>query len=218
MKSKVLFIEARKKFNKKDIDLSILNKLPGKAVSLAATIQYLDLVPIVKKYLESKGKKTVIKQGAYYKAHILGCNSNAFDKKADTLLLLADGKFHAINNAIQLNKELYIYSAKKLEKITKQEINKIKQKTKAKQAKFLSSNNIGLILSIKSGQHYSNIYRVKEKIEKLDKQVYVFQSDNINIGELENFPQIQIWVNTACYGLELDSSNIINLQNILQFL
>tara|TARA_Y100000034_G_C6887513_1_gene407678 strand:- start:717 stop:1373 length:657 start_codon:yes stop_codon:yes gene_type:complete len=218
MKSKALFIETRKKFNKKDIDFSILNKLPGKTISLAATVQYLDLVPIVTKYLKLKGKKIIIKQGAYYKAHILGCNSNAFDKKADTLLLLADGKFHAINNAIQLNKELYIYGAKKLEKITKQEINKIKQKTKAKQAKFLSSNNIGLIISTKSGQHYSNIYKIKGKIEKLDKKVYVFTTNDINIAELENFPQIQIWINTACYGLEQDSNNIINLQNIFQFL
>ena len=154
---KTLFIEARKKFNK-DIDLSILDSIPGKTISLAATIQYLDLIPQVEKYLEKQGKKVIIKQGAYYLGHVIGCNSNAFDKTSDTLLLLADGKFHALNNAIQLNKELYVYNTSKLEKITKQDLTKQKQKTKAKQAKFLSSNNIGLIISTKSGSVSKDIY------------------------------------------------------------
>lgn len=214
---KTLFIEARKKFNK-EIDLSALDELPSKTISLASTIQYLDLVPIVKKYLESKGRQVIIKQGAYYKAHVIGCNSNAFDKTSDILLLLADGKFHAINNAIQLNKELYIYNTNELNKITKQELEKYKQKTKAKQVKFLSSNNIGLLVSTKSGQHYKNAQALAKKIEKLDKQVYIFETNNINIKELENFPQIQIWVNTACYGLARDDSKIINYQDILEFL
>ncbi|MAH49413.1 hypothetical protein CMI37_26560 [Candidatus Pacearchaeota archaeon] len=214
---KTLFIEARRKFPK-NIDLSPLDKLKGKKISLAATIQYLDLVPLVKKYLEKKSKKVIIKPGAAYKAHVLGCNSNAFDKKADTLLLLADGKFHAINNALQLDKELHIYNTKNIEKITKQEINKIKQKTKAKQAKFLSYNIIGLLTSTKPGQHHKGIYNIKKKIQKLNKKAYIFQSNDINIAELENFPQIKIWVNTACPGLALDSSKIINLQDVAEFL
>ena len=214
---KTLFIEARRKFPK-NIDLSPLDKLKGKKISLAATIQYLDLVPLVKKYLEKKSKKAIIKPGAAYKAHVLGCNSNAFDKKADTLLLLADGKFHAINNALQLDKELHIYNTKNIEKITKQEINKIKQKTKAKQAKFLSYNIIGLLTSTKPGQHHKGIYNIKKKIQKLNKKAYIFQSNDINIAELENFPQIKIWVNTACPGLALDSSKIINLQDVAEFL
>ena len=129
---KTLFIEARRKFNK-NVDLSLLDKLPGKTISLAATIQYLDLIPKIKKYLESKGKKVIIKQGAHYPGHILGCQPQAFDKTCDSLLLLADGKFHGINNSVSLNKELYIYSTKKIEKITKQDIDKANQKTKAKQ-------------------------------------------------------------------------------------
>ena len=217
MNSKVLFIEARKKFDK-NIDLSKLDKLPGKTISLAATIQYLDLIPKVEKYLKSQGKKVIIKQGAYHKAHVIGCNSNAFDKRVDTLLLLADGKFHALNNAIQLSRELYIYNTNKIEKITKKDLVKQKQKTKAKQAKFLSSNNIGLLVSTKPGQHHQNIQVLAKKIEKLDKQVYIFETNNINIGELENFPQIQIWINTACYGLAMDDSKIINYQDISEFL
>ena len=37
--------------------------------------------------------------------------------------------------------------------------------------------------------------------------------DNINTSELENFP-IDIWINTACPGLALDSSKIIDSSSL----
>ncbi len=213
---KTLFLETRKK--SQDIDFSQLDNIPGQTISLAATIQYLDLIPKIKSYLEEQGKEVIIKQGSFYKAQVLGCQSQAFDKNADTLLLLADGKFHAINNAIQLNKEIYIFNTKTLDKITMQEIEKQNQKIKAKQAKFLSYNRVGLILSTKQGQKYPDIIGLKNKIKKLDKVAHIFQTDNINLQELENFPDIQIWINTACPGLALDSAKIINLVDIGEFI
>jgi len=213
---KIMHVEARKKFP--SVNLSKLNKLPGRTISLAATIQYLDLVPKIKEYLERLNKKIIIKKGAFYKAHVLGCQSQAFDKKADTLLLIADGKFHALNNAIQLNREIYVFNTKTLEKITRQEIDRIKQKIKAKQKKFLMADKIGILVSIKPGQFYKNTKQLKKKIEKLNKKVYIFEADNIRDEEFENFPDIKIWVNTACPGLALENPKIINYQDILEFL
>jgi len=216
---KLLHLETRRKFPS-NIDFSPLDKLPGKTISLVATIQYLDLIPKIKNYLEKQGKKIIIKQGADYKAQVLGCNSRAIDKNADTILLLADGKFHALNNALQQNKEIYIFNTHKLEKITKQEIQKHKNKTKAKISKFLSYDTIGLISSTKPGQKYPNIIGLKNKIEKLSegKKAYVFQTDNLNISELENFQDIKIWINTACPGLAMDSEKIVNLVDVKKFI
>jgi len=214
-----IFVELRKKFSNLDLSLKKLDKLPGKIISLASSIQYIDLIPKIKKYLESQGKKVVIKKGAYYKAHVLGCNSNAFDKNADTLLLLADGKFHALNLVANLQKPIYIFNTKKLEKITEQEIEKIQQKTKAKLNKFFSQDKIGLIISTKPGQYNKNYQKIKKQIEnKFKKQIYIFEANNINLQELENFPQIKIWLNTACPGLSLDSDKILNLSDIQQFI
>lgn len=219
---KKLFIETRLKNIKIDfspLDNLIKNKKP-KSISLAATIQYLDLIPKIKKYLESKKINVVLKQGAFYKAQVLGCNSNAFDKKADLLLLITDGKFHAINNAIQLQKEIFIFTPNKnsIEKITQEEIKKEIEKIKLKKNKFLNSNTVGLLVSSKHGQHYDNIENIKNKIKQLKKQVYVFQSNNINTDEFENFPQIKIWINTACPGIQRDNNKIINLKDILEFI
>ncbi len=215
--TKTLFIETRQKFEDKDINFSLLDKLPGKTISLAATIQYLDLIPTIKKYLEKNQKKVILKKGAFYEAHVLGCNSNAFDSKSDTLLLLTDGKFHAINNAVQLQKEIYVFNTKTLEKVSFEDIQKINNKRTAAIKKFLSSDRVGILVTTKPGQNYKQINQLKNKIEKLGKRVYIFESNNINIAEFENF-KIQIWVNTACFGLAMDNSNIVNFQDILQYI
>ena len=41
---------------------------------------------------------------------------------------------------------------------------------------------------------------------------------NINTDEFENFPQVQMWVNSACFGLARDDKRIINLSDVVEFL
>ena len=92
------------------------------------------------------------------------------------------------------------------------------KKTLTKQKKFLLADTVGIILSTKHGQHHKQVEKIKAKIEKMDKKVYIFEANNINTQEFENFPQIGIWINTACYGLARDDMRIINLQDIQEFL
>jgi len=218
---KSLFLEFRRKFNIKDIEFSKIDELikdkKPKSVSLASTIQYLNLIPIIKEYLVSKKIKVIIKKGPTYAGQVLGCNSQAFDNKADILLLLCDGKFHAFNNAIQLEKEIYVFNTHNIEKVSLEEILREKTKIRGKITKFLTTEKVGLLISNKSGQSFNHIKEIKKKLENKGKIVYIFESDNINLGELENFP-LTIYINTACYGLSLDSPKIVNLRDILEFL
>jgi diphthamide biosynthesis enzyme Dph1/Dph2-like protein len=215
---KTLFIETKRKFKDSDVNLSLLDSLLGKTVSIAATIQYIDLIPKVKDYLESIGKEVIIRQGAHHKAHVLGCKSMALDKTADEILIITDGKFHAMNNAIQLQRPITVFTTQTLEEVTQEDLDKHNKKTLAKQKKFLLSESIALILSTKHGQHHEQISKIKTKIEKLNKKVYIFECNNINTQEFENFPQIELWINTACFGLARDDPRIVNLQDIIQFL
>jgi len=215
---KTLFIETKRKFKGSDIKLKLLDKLPGETIALAGTIQYIEILPKIKSYLESKGKKVITKQGAYYEGHVLGCNSSALDKSADTLLLITDGTFHAMNNAIQLQKPIYVFTTNTLDKIEQKEIDAHNKKTLTKQKKYLLADTVALLVSTKHGQHQSAIHNIKKQIEKKDKKVYVFESNNIDTNEFENFPQIQMWINTACFGLARDDMRIINLADILEFL
>ena len=222
----ILYIEARK--NIKNIDLSQLKKITDKkpkTISLASTIQYINYIPIIKKHLEQHNINVKIKQGSGYKAHVLGCQPYAFDKDADILLLLADGKFHAINNASILENEIYVFNpsqAEKLEKINHKDIEKIKAIKKTTLKKFFSSDNIGIIISQKPGQKISEkqLKDIKTKIKKLNKNIYIFYTNNINISELDNFPFIKSWINTACPGIFFDDKNkkIINYSDLSPYL
>jgi diphthamide biosynthesis enzyme Dph1/Dph2-like protein len=212
----ILHIEARKKFGK--INWKALDELNLEQVSLAASIQYLDLLDEVKNYLEGKGVNVIIKKGAFHDGQVLGCNANAFDSDAKSLLLLCDGKFHATNNAIRLNREILIFNGEEVTKFDEKEMEKIKSKIKGKQMKFLSSKTIGLLVSTKIGQESKAYLKIAEKIEKINKNVYIFLTDNIDVREFDNFNYIDFWVNTACFGLGLDSLGVINLQDILEFI
>ena len=92
------------------------------------------------------------------------------------------------------------------------------KKTLTKQKKFLTAKTLGLLVSSKYGQKQKAIHNIREQIEKQNKKVYIFETDNINTNEFENFPQVQMWVNTACFGLARDDMRIINLADILEFL
>jgi diphthamide biosynthesis enzyme Dph1/Dph2-like protein len=218
--AKTLFIEFRKKFDN-EIDFSqldnIISEKKPKSISLAATIQYLNLIPNVKQHLTKKNIKVIIKKGSIYNGQVLGCNSQAFDKKADLLFLLCDGKFHAFNNAIQLEREIYVFNTYNIEKVSLEEISREKTKIQGKISKFISSEKVGLLISNKSGQNFKSLRNLIKKLEKKNKIVYLFESDNINPQELENF-NLSIYINTACYGLSLDSSKIVNLRELLRFL
>lgn len=211
---KILHLEARKKFSQ--LDFSPLKNLPGKTISLAATVQYLPILNEIKSFLENSGKKVIIKKGPVYEGHVIGCNPLAFSKDADTLLLVTDGKFHAINNAVILDKEIYIFNGLSLDLLSKEEINKVRARKSAALKKFLAFDQVGLLVTTKPGQNYLPVQKLKQKIRKLGKKVYVFEADSINTSEFENF-QLPVYVNTACYGLGLDDSRIVNLQDILQF-
>jgi len=218
---KVLFIEFRKRFNTKEIEFSQLDQLikekRPKIISLASTIQYLDLIPIIKRYLESNNIKVLIKKGPIYNGQVLGCNPQALDNSADLLLLLCDGKFHALNNAVQLEREIHVFNTKNIEKISLEEIQREKKKIHGKISRFLTEKRLGFLVSSKAGQSFKNTLEIKKKLENKGKIVYIFESDNISMQELENF-QLPLYINTACYGLSSDSSKIVNLRDIQEFL
>jgi diphthamide biosynthesis enzyme Dph1/Dph2-like protein len=197
---KTLFIEAKKK--NIEANLKELDNLPD-TIYIVYSIQYKKLAEEIKNQLNDK-KIIGFSQ-------ILGCSEI---KTSADILLIGQGRFHALNLARTSGKEVYIFDNYSINKINKEEIAKENQKERGKYLKFLSSSNIGIIISIKSGQNNMNIAeKLKQKLEKQGKEVFLFLADTLNLSELENFP-VDIFINTACPGLSLDSSMIINYKDI----
>ena len=89
---------------------------------------------------------------------------------------------------------------------------------KAKILKFLSSKEIGIIVSTKLYQNrLKEALVLKDKIEKLGKKALLFICDNVSIQETENF-SLPVYINTACPGLDKDNYKILNYIDILQYL
>jgi len=199
-----IFIPTRlkSKVNKSKI-LAIAKRLP-KTIAIAYSIQYEEIAKQIKIILKDK-KITKFTQ-------ILGCSKFLLPKETQAVLLISDGRFHAVSLALESKLPIYILQNNKLEKISGEEVNKLKTKKKASYLKFLHANKIGILVSTKPGQE--NLKRAREFKNKIkDKRSYLFICNNINKNEFENFPDIQFWINSACPRLDFDSS-IINLSDI----
>jgi len=204
---KQLFIEA--KYNKQvKISKEIIEKLPDK-VGLVSSIQFIDSLPSIKKQLKNK---------AIIGGQILGCkvsNAENIKNKVNAFLYIGDGKFHPLGIAIKTKKPVFTLSPfnNKFKKIEKQEIENYEKRKKAALVKFLHADTVGIIISTKPGQYY-NIDKLKELEKKYkDKKFYKFITDTIDYKQLENFPFIQAWLNTACPRIEEDIS-ILNIEDL----
>ena len=95
--------------------------------------------------------------------------------------------------------------------LEKQEVEKIQKQQKGALIKFLSSKEIGIIVSLKPGQNkLKKALELKKKIK--DKNCHIFIADTINYAEFENFPFIESWVNTACPRFADGKKGVLNYE------
>jgi 2-(3-amino-3-carboxypropyl)histidine synthase len=198
---KILYIPTISKIDLNEIrNINIKEK-----IGLVTTIQYSNYLKDIKKII----KNSIIA------GSILGCDISAAKKisnKIDSFLFIGTGKFHPIKLAADLNKSVYIFNPENnsLYSITQEEINEYKSRKKGSYMKYLNAEKIGILISIKPGQY--NLQKAIQFKKKSKKQNYLFLFNILNPLELENFPQIQSWVNTACPRIEY--KNIINIQDL----
>ncbi len=219
---KTIFIEA--KYNKEiKIGNKETDKLPDK-IGLVTTVQFVNNLNSIKKILIKNNKKVSIAKGKQkYPGQILGCDVSSAKKikdKIDAFLYIGDGKFHPIEVKLKTNKDVFILNPydeinNKITKLEDDEINKVKKKIKGSYLKFLSAENIGVLISIKRGQFY-DIKKIKKVLSKYkNKNYYYLLFGTLDINELENFNFIECFINTACLRLREDTEKpIINIGEI----
>lgn len=214
---KTLFIEAKYtgKINFSKINA---NKLP-KNIGLVASVQFVSSLAKLKQELEKQDKKVFLAKAAQkYPGQILGCDASSASKissKVDAFLYLGDGRFHPIGVAMETEKPIFCFNpiTNVFKKLDKKDLVKYKKKKKGAFVKFLIADTIGVIMTTKPGQKASLTKLAKLKKLYPRKKFYKFLCDNIDINQLENFPFIQAWVNTACPRLDEDFA-VVNLKDI----
>jgi len=124
-------------------------------------------------------------------------------------------KFHPLIVGVKTGKDVFIFNPinNEFKKIEKTEIENYKKRKQGSLLKFLNATNVGILVSTKQGQYYDlkKLDSLKKKFK--DKKFYIFMAETIDYRQLENFPFIEAWVNTACPRIEEDI-RIINIEEI----
>ncbi len=218
---KTLFIEARAE--DLDIPRDIIFKLPDK-IALAATVQFAANVENIKEKIEKTGRRVILYQGekSRYPGQILGCDVEKIEEDVDAFFYIGDGLFHPKMLIIKNKKPVFAYDpfAEKFDRLDSADIDKMMKRKKGAYLKFMSSEQIGILISVKTGQYTPDARRKLEE-KYSDKKFYAFVADTIDFSQLENFPFIECWVNTACPRIGYDDSHalqksIVNMVDVLE--
>ncbi len=214
-----VFIETKYTGNL-SLSKKLIDQLPEKIV-LAMPVQFLDFLGPIKKQLQDSNKKVTLFKSKHGKhlGQILGCAVEKFPGDYDAFLYIGDGKFHPTALLYENEKKVYCYNPfnDHIEVLNSSYIEKVQKRKKGQLAKFLSSDNIGILVTNKSGQNRSKKAEILRKnLEKAGKKVFVFMANEINFNSLENFNFIDVWINTACPRIRDDFKclNLVDLKEI----
>lgn len=195
---KKLFIPAKSLI---DID-KVLKKFKEKGkIGVITTIQFLDQVKKLKKFV--------------FGGQILGCNiknAEKINKKVNAFLYIGSGKFHPLLVAAKLKKPVYIANplTNEISRVSKEEIENFKKRKKGAVLRFLNSKKFGILVSTKPGQ---NNLKNAVNLEKRLKNSFIFITNEIRQEYLDNFPDIECWINTACPRIILPK--MINYEDVI---
>ncbi|MBI2523013.1 diphthamide synthesis protein [Candidatus Woesearchaeota archaeon] len=215
---KAVFLQTRYTGNV-DLNKIRLDKLPKK-LGLVTTTQFLGKIDEIKNYLKKNGKEVFINEGKQRnEGQLLGCDVGAATKmqnNIDAFLYIGSGEFHPLGVVLNTKKEVFIFNPVSgvFLKLDEKEVEKYKKLKKARYVKLLHADSIGIMVTIKPGQYsYNKAKQIKKKLEEKGKKCFIFVFDTLDAREMENFPFIDFWVNTACPRIadDKDKRNVIDM-------
>lgn len=184
-------------------------------IGLATSIQFVKTLPVIKEFLEKKGKKVFIGKSTTEKYHgqILGCRLGAakeIEDKVDCFLCISAGKFYGLGLTLKTDKPMLNLD---FEKGTIRDMEDFKKKIQKiiawNKAEFKEARRVGILVSFKLGQ-FTMPYRIKEKLEGDGKETYIIAMDEITKDKLAGL-KLDFLVNTACSRIGTDNLEMYDL-------
>ena len=236
---KILFLNAPYKGEVKLFDktLKYIKKNNIKNVGLYASVQFFNKLDNVLKQLDELEINVISSQPSrtHAKHQILGCDVfhdslNLTEEQfnsVDVFLYIGDGNFHPFallygQKENEIIKEILCNDpiAEKFNVVSVNDIKKYLKRHKGALMRFLQAKKVGVIISMKTGQEQMN-HGLKLEDKYTDKEFFYFLDDTISFNQLENFPFIEVWVNTACPRIGIDdqdkfNKSVINITDALR--
>jgi 2-(3-amino-3-carboxypropyl)histidine synthase len=192
-------------------------------IGLITSIQFIKLIPIVKEFLEKRGKVALVHKALQYEGQILGCNLEAaktLEEKVDCFLCISAGKFYGLGVVLETEKPVFCLDLEKKEIYDLKEFKKKTQKIIAwNKAQLKEAKKVGLLVSWKKGQ-LKNPFELKKKLEKEGKEVYILAFDEITPEKLEGL-KLDALINCACVRIGIEDLErykvpVVNLEQFLE--
>lgn len=187
-------------------------KLNGyKRIGLVGSLQYVDKVPEIKKYLEKKGKKVFVAEveGVKYAGQILGCRlkaGKAIENKVDIFLCVSAAKFYGIGLLLNTSKPMLTLDVERKEITNIDHEKKRIQKIIAwNKSAFKDAKRVGILVSWKKGQ-ITMPYSIKRHLEeKLGKEAYILAGDEVTPEKIMGL-KLDFLINTLCPRVGTDDT------------
>ena len=180
-----------------------INDLPYSKIAICYSNQFIE---VANKIFELTLKEVV------QKIQVLGCSNPKFNENVEAILIIGEGTFHSVSLAYESKLPTFILQGENLSKIPEEKIEKLEKRERGAYLKYLNSKKIGILVTNKPGQE-----RIEKAIEfkrnLKNKKSYLFISNDVNIGEFENFG-LDFWVNTSCPRMDLNEGPLINLDKL----
>lgn len=203
-----------------------------KTIAIYSAVQFLESVEGIIQQLTSEKINVISSQPERTSAkyQILGCDVYHDNMKLTTepqaYLYIGDGKFHPkalvlLQKDSKNFKEIICFDPKasKMTILDSSESKSILKKYKASLKLFLIKDTIGIIVTTKPGQlQYSPSKKLASIYPK--KKFYYFVENTIDFTRLEDYPFIDVWINSACPRIGFDDNEnipkpMVNLNDAL---
>lgn len=184
-----------------------IKRIPERNIALVATVQYCHKLPELKSLLESAGFSVELKKGSErvkYPGQILGCNYTALrDSRADAVVFVGDGLFHAIGASFYGGKKVYAVNPFSFE-LFEVDLGDFIRQRYLQLSRCIDQTRVGILVSTKPGQKRLNLAERlrREALNRGLKALIVYIGD-ITPEKLINLP-FDFYVNTACPRISYD--------------
>ncbi|MEM3356482.1 MAG: diphthamide biosynthesis enzyme Dph2 [Candidatus Bathyarchaeia archaeon] len=208
-----IYVEARATVTVDDVveeSLPLLSKY--ERIGLATTVQHVQALGQAREILVRAGKTVIVGDAGRmsYPGQVSGCdysNVKSIADEVEVFLFIGGGRFHALGIALSTSKPTLIADPyeKRVRSIDEEAQKILKQRwacvEEAKHAKVF-----GVLVGLKLGQkRFDEALRIKDIARRNGKQAFLFAIREILPEALMEFPQVDVYVNTACPRVSLDT-------------